>query len=174
MMNMLSNLNLRSMVQADHGQPMTSSYAVAEAFNKRHADVLRAIKNMRCSASFRERNFALCFENNKLQNGKPQRFYQMTERGFMFLVMGFTGVKADAIKEAFIDAFEWMAKQLLETGQAKWQRLNYLILKRDFKKALASDNGRGLVAWRYEKTPLENEINQLTVALQPCLNLESP
>ena len=30
----------------------------------------------------------------------------------MFLVMGFNGEKADAIKEQFIDAFEWMANQL--------------------------------------------------------------
>ena len=67
---------------------------------------------MKCSQKFRERNFALCFENNKLQNGKPRKFYQMTKDRWMFLVMGFNGEKADAVKEQFIDAFNWMASQL--------------------------------------------------------------
>ena len=48
----------------------------------------------------------------------------MTERGFMFLVMGFNGEKADAIKEQFIDAFEWMANQLSQVFQSKWARYN--------------------------------------------------
>lgn len=93
-MNMMTTLNLRAMVSNENGEPKTTSYAVAEAFKKRHSDVLRAIKNMKCSQKFRERNFALCFENNKLQNGKPRKFYQMTKDGWMFLVMGFNGEKA--------------------------------------------------------------------------------
>ena len=87
-MNMMAILNFRAMGCSDDGEPKTTSYAVAEAFGKRHSDVLRAIKNMKCSDGFAKRNFALCFENNELQNGKPRKFYKMTERGFMFLVMG--------------------------------------------------------------------------------------
>ena len=64
-MNMMTTLNLRAMVSNENGEAKTTSYAVAEAFKKRHSDVLRAIKNMKCSQKFRERNFALCFENNQ-------------------------------------------------------------------------------------------------------------
>ncbi|OTG85530.1 hypothetical protein B9T31_12120 [Acinetobacter sp. ANC 4558] len=104
-MNMMSTLNLRAVVTADNGEPTTTSYAVGQAFNKRHSDVLRAIKNMKCSQKFRERNFAFTLENKQIGNTKRNTgFYTMTERGFMFLVIGFNGEKADAIKESFIDA----------------------------------------------------------------------
>ncbi|TNH89341.1 hypothetical protein CF138_04665 [Aeromonas hydrophila] len=36
----------------------------------------------------------------------------MTKDGFIFVVMGFTGAKAAATKEAYINAFNWMAEQL--------------------------------------------------------------
>ena len=48
-MNMMTTLNLRAMVTADDGEAKTTSYAVAEAFGKRHDNVLRALRNMRCS-----------------------------------------------------------------------------------------------------------------------------
>ena len=115
-MNMMATLNLRAMVSNENGEPKTTSYAVAEAFQKRHSDVLRAIKNMKCSQKFRERNFAFTLENKQIGNTKRNTgFYQMTERGFMFLVMGFSGEKADAIKESFIDAFEWMSNQITQS-----------------------------------------------------------
>ena len=82
------------MIKVKQNHKLCSSRSI----QKRHSDVLRAIKNMKCSQKFRERNFALCFENNKLQNGKPRKFYQMTKDGWMFLVMGFNGEKADAVK----------------------------------------------------------------------------
>ena len=43
-MNMMTTLNLRAMVINDNGEAKTTSYAVAEAFEKRHSDVLRSIK----------------------------------------------------------------------------------------------------------------------------------
>ncbi len=39
-MNMMTTLNLRAMVSNENGEPKTTSYAVAEAFKKRHSDVL--------------------------------------------------------------------------------------------------------------------------------------
>ncbi|WP_374956664.1 Rha family transcriptional regulator, partial [Bordetella avium] len=41
---------------------VTDSRRVAERFKKRHRDVLRAIRLLECSADFRARNFAQCFE----------------------------------------------------------------------------------------------------------------
>lgn len=169
-MNMMSNLSLRGMVSNQNGEAKTTSYAVAEAFKKRHSDVLRSIKNMKCSQRFRERNFALCFENNELQNGKLRKFYQITERGFMFLVMGFNGEKADAIKELFIDAFEWMANQLTQAFQSKWARYNLITNQYSNQKAHVSGCASSMSSWRWEKQPMENEIAQLEQDLQPQLN----
>lgn len=93
-------------------QVKTNSLKVAELFGKQHKDVLRKIENLDCSSEFTERNFTLCFENNDLQNGKPQKFYQMTKDGFIFLVMSFTGATAAKIKEAYINTFNQMAAML--------------------------------------------------------------
>ncbi len=168
-MNMMLNLNLRAMVSNENGEAKTTSYAVAEAFKKRHADVLRAIKNMKCSPRFRERNFALCFENNELQNGKPQKFYQMTKDGWMFLVMGFNGEKADLIKEQFIEAFNWMANQLTQVFQSKWARYNHVVGYRESRKQQVSCSARDMNNWKNEKNPLDREIQELEADLQPSL-----
>lgn len=168
-MNMMTTLNLRAMVSNENGEAKTTSYAVAEAFKKRHSDVLRAIKNMKCSQKFRERNFALCFENNKLQNGKPRKFYQMTKDGWMFLVMGFNGEKADAVKEQFIDAFNWMASQLTQVFQSKWARYNQVSLEYRNRKEQVSGHARGMRQWRDDKPIFEGEIMQLEAELQPSL-----
>ena len=169
-MNMMTTLNLRALVTNDNGEPKTTSYAVAQAFGKRHSDVLRSIKNMKCSTKFRERNFAFTLENKKIGNTKRQTgFYQMTERGFMFLVMGFTGEKADAIKEQFIDAFEWMANQLSQVFQSKWARYNSVSHEYQSKKDHISCSARDMRAWRDEKPVLEKELTQLEMELQPSL-----
>ena len=171
-MNMMTTLNLRALVTNDNGEPRTTSYAVAQAFGKRHSDVLRSIKNMKCSTKFRERNFAFTLENKKIGNTKRQTgFYQMTERGFMFLVMGFTGEKADAIKEQFIDAFEWMANQLSQVFQSKWARYNHVVGYRDSRKQQVSCSARDMNTWKHEKNPLDQEIMELEQDLQPQLQL---
>lgn len=56
----------------DDGVLMADSRDVAKRFKKRHSDVLRVIENLCKQESFAERNFALCFEINELQNGKRQ------------------------------------------------------------------------------------------------------
>ncbi|MEN8266463.1 Rha family transcriptional regulator [Acinetobacter baumannii] len=171
-MNMMTTLNLRALVTNNNGEPRTTSYAVAQAFGKRHSDVLRSIKNMKCSTKFRERNFAFTLENKKIGNTKRQTgFYQMTERGFMFLVMGFNGEKADAIKEQFIDAFEWMANQLSQVFQSKWARYNHVVGYRDSRKQQVSCSARDMNTWKHEKNPLEQEIMDLEQELQPQLQL---
>lgn len=169
-MNMMTTLNLRAMVSNENGEPKTTSYAVAEAFKKRHSDVLRAIKNMKCSQKFRERNFAFTLENKQIGNTKRNTgFYQMTERGFMFLVMGFSGEKADAIKESFIDAFEWMSNQITQVFQSKWARYNQVSLEYKSRKEQVSGHARGMRQWRDDKPIFEGEIMQLEAELQPSL-----
>ncbi len=90
----------------DNNQVTTDSLTVADRFGKRHCDVLRSIKLLKCSKEFGLRNFALTSYIN--EQGKEQPYYDMTRDGWMFLVMGFTGAKAAEWKEKFIAAFNQM------------------------------------------------------------------
>lgn len=100
--------------KSERGNVVTTSLLVAEKFGKRHEDVLRAVKNLECSAEFHERNFALMVENKQLPQGGSTKAHNvmMTRDGFSFLVMGFTGEKAAKFKEDFINAFNQMEQSL--------------------------------------------------------------
>lgn len=83
-----------------------SSRQVAEEFGKRHDNVVRDIRELDCSAEFRLLNFEESSYRN--EQNKKQPMYYMTRNGFMFLVMGYRGKKAAAIKEAIITRFNEM------------------------------------------------------------------
>lgn len=89
---------------------VVSSLDVAETFEKRHADVLRGIENLKCSDEFTQRNFAL--SSYKDSSGKSNKEYLITRDGFTILVMGYTGEKAMRFKEAYIKQFNAMEKAL--------------------------------------------------------------
>ncbi|MFS1695813.1 Rha family transcriptional regulator [Escherichia coli] len=92
------------------GQAVTSSLAVADFFSKRHDDVLKKIRTLECSASFTARNFSVSDYTDC--TGRKLPCYQITRDGFAFLAMGFTGKRAAQFKEAYINAFNQMEKQL--------------------------------------------------------------
>ncbi|EHQ0816599.1 Rha family transcriptional regulator [Escherichia coli] len=92
------------------GQAVTSSLAVANFFSKRHDDVLKKIRTLECSASFTARNFSV--SNYTDCTGRKLPCYQITRDGFAFLAMGFMGKRAAQFKEAYINAFNQMEKQL--------------------------------------------------------------
>nr|WP_244495911.1 Rha family phage regulatory protein [Escherichia coli] len=96
------------------GQAVTSSLAVADFFSKRHDDVLKKIRILDCSPEFCARNFAETSILVRQPNGGTRKLpcYQITRDGFAFLAMGFTGKRAAQCKEAYINAFNQMEKQL--------------------------------------------------------------
>ncbi|HEA8891672.1 TPA: Rha family transcriptional regulator [Escherichia coli] len=96
------------------GQVVTSSLAVADFFSKRHDDVLKKIRILDCSPEFCARNFAETSILVRQPNGGTRKLpcYQITRDGFAFLAMGFTGKRAAQFKEAYINAFNQMEKQL--------------------------------------------------------------
>lgn len=97
-------------VQARDGRPVTHSTKVAEAFDKRHKDVLRSIRDLECSEEFGRRNFT---PTSYLDSqGKQQPAYHLTEDGWILLVMGFTGPQAARVKEAYIGAFNALRARL--------------------------------------------------------------
>lgn len=101
-----------NIVEIDGGNMFTTSLTVAQAFEKEHKDVLRAISNLECSEEFNERNFAPV--EYKDAKGEMRPAYRMTRDGFSFLAMGFTGKKAAAWKEKFLEAFNAMEQTLLD------------------------------------------------------------
>ncbi len=102
---------IENIVEIDDGKMFTTSLIVAQAFEKNHYDVLKAISNLECSPEFNERNFtAVEYKDAK---GEMRPAYRLTRDGFAFLAMGFTGKKAAAWKETFLEAFNAMEAALL-------------------------------------------------------------
>lgn len=101
---------IENIVEIDEGGMFTTSLIVARAFEKEHKDVLKAISNLECSEDFNERNFApVEYRDAK---GEMRPAYRLTRDGFAFLAMGFTGKKAAAWKEKFLEAFNAMERAL--------------------------------------------------------------
>lgn len=97
-------------LQAHAGDVTATSLQVTEHFGKRHADVIRAIRNLGCSAEFTERNFALSeFVDG---TGRSLPMFLITRDGFAILAMGFTGKEAMRWKEAYISTFNAMEAKL--------------------------------------------------------------
>jgi Rha family phage regulatory protein len=107
------------------GRIYTDSLRVARHFGKRHGDVIRAIgtpridkrKNAHISTQDAIEFLAFCFQNfekaSYTDSMNRERFmYRMTEEGFAFLAMGFTGEKAALWKVRFLAAFRAMERQL--------------------------------------------------------------
>ena len=103
---------MNKLVFIENNRPVTDSLTVAETFGKRHDDVLRAIRNLECSEDFRLRNFTetpYIHEQNKQTYTK----FLITQDGFSFLVMGFTGAEAARFKEMYISEFNRLREQVL-------------------------------------------------------------
>lgn len=108
-------------VSEDGTSLKTNSRFVAEVFGRLHKDVLKAIDNLDCSEEFNGRNFApVEYIDAK---GETRRMVEMTFDGFVFLVMGFTGAKAAAFKEAYIAEFNRMRLALLDAANRRMAML---------------------------------------------------
>lgn len=102
-------------VEIINGRAVTTSRKVAEIFEKKHCDILRAIRDLEIPEDYRERNFASSvYEQPNPSGGKPiqQPEYLITRDGFTILAMGFTGKKAMQFKIAYINAFNAMEEAL--------------------------------------------------------------
>lgn len=85
------------------GSDVTTSLMVSEIFSKRHDNVLQDIGKLGCSKEFIHLNFQEI--EYKDQKNRYQKAFEITKDGFSFLVMGYTGAKADKFKEDFISEF---------------------------------------------------------------------
>ncbi|MGE1530862.1 MULTISPECIES: Rha family transcriptional regulator [Pseudomonas] len=165
----LTEVDYGELVTCGGDEPTTDSVRVAKRFGKRHDNVLRAIDNVKCSANFRLLNFE---ETSYIdEQGKVQRMFNMTKDGFMFVVMGFTGEKAAAWKEAFIEAFNRMARELQDRSLSIEQQRHMLVAEFKQEKGLASLAGKTMRRWQLKKPVIEGKIIQLEKDGQQALQL---
>lgn len=98
--------------QGSEGQPLTNSVLVAEKFEKRHCDLIKAIKNMTTQNCVVQNMFVESTYFNS--QSKEQPMYIMNRDGFTLLAMGFTGKKALQFKLDYIEAFNKIEKAIKE------------------------------------------------------------
>ena len=159
--------DFREMVTTLDNKIITTSLKVADYFGKRHKDVLRAIRNLKCSDDFTQRNFAPIDFIDK--NGDVQPMYNITRDGCMMLVMGFTGKTAASVKECYINAFNWMAEQL-NRRMAMGEEMQHRYAIKETRSKLKGTIGSRLMNERKkEKRVLELEHEHIMQVTQPEL-----
>lgn len=118
---------MKELVFLKSDQALTTSLKVAEYFGKRHRDVMRAIEDSMASLEGVRKNacpppFTKTTYTNE-QNGQKYPMYLLNRDGFMFVVMGFTGKKAAALKWNYIQAFNAMEQILRNQKDEQWQQI---------------------------------------------------
>jgi Rha family phage regulatory protein len=155
--------DFHKLVAVNDGAIVTDTFQIAEAFGKKHSDVLRAVDGLNCSEDFTRAHFCVAEKINKLGLfEKVQRYYQMDFSGFVMVAMSFTGKKAAQVKEAYINAFNWMTAQLKKQRESFESERNAVMLEFLKEKDVASMSGRLLNRWGKKTKPrLVSRIRQL-------------
>lgn len=98
-------------------QAVTTSLILAEAFEKKHKNVIRVIETK--IGELKIEQSSKMFSKGEYTNSqnKQQPMYYLNRDGFTFIAMGFTGKKADEFKLKYIDAFNKMENQIKEKTQ---------------------------------------------------------
>lgn len=146
------------LVTNENGVAMTSSLKIAEVFGKEHKNVISKIREK--EHLFDGLNFELVkYTDNK---GEKRPMYLLDRDFTTFLIMGFTGSKADEWKMKYIKAFNEM-EQMLKDG-------TQLTEKQKLELQLFSKN-KAEVAEAHKKL-LELETKPLieTIEEQKCEN----
>lgn len=101
---------MTQLVFIENGKTVTDSLIIAEVFGKEHKNVIRDIENLECSEEFNRLNFERIYYTDSRNRLKPK--YIITQDGFSFLVMGYTGKEAARFKEMYIREFNRMREQM--------------------------------------------------------------
>ena len=153
---------------------VTDSRAVAIAFGKRHADVLRAIdKRMRslrpAISDHYRRNFApVEFIDQK---GEARPMYRMTAKGLSELTMGFSGDDACEVRIKFLNAFEDVAQRLADRERNITEQLHDLTRREATSEVKGQIGSKLMNERKREKPGLAVERVTLESIQQPSLPL---
>lgn len=143
---------------------ITTSLAISNHFGKKHAHILRDIRELECSPEFAKSNFGLCYKNNPLQNGKPSPFYEITRDGFVFLCMGFTGAQAAQWKEKYIEAFNRLEAEICR--REAQPAIDAAALER-LRQAYLADNPQMVDLLRYRDAGLKQTEAAILLGVSP-------
>lgn len=104
----------------------TTSLIVAEAFGKRHDNLISAIESLDVPRDYHLLNFKESIRRVSSGKGAVRKFktYEITRDGFSLLVMGFTGKKAMGWKIKFLEAFNAMEASLSQSAALPPQTLS--------------------------------------------------
>jgi len=166
---LIQEFDFSKMVMAIQGKAFTTSQKIADYFGKSHKNVLRKIRQTmsECPDDFARLNFEPTDFIDK--NGDVQPMYNITRDGCMMLVMGFTGKTAAAVKECYINAFNWMAEQL-NRRMAMGEELQHRYAIKETRSKLKGTIGSRLMNERKkEKRVLELEHEHIMQVTQPEL-----
>jgi Rha family phage regulatory protein len=133
------------LVTLHEGKLVTNTIIIAEKFDKPHSDVLKTVRTVvdDCPAQFGEGNFSLTsYYDNQ---GKQRPMYELTEKAFALVAMGFNGERFMAWKIAFLEEFERRGRELHARETALTQAARVELLKANpLWKAIARYKGLGL------------------------------
>lgn len=106
---------------AKDGLVFANSLDVAKVFEKQHKHVMQKIEKFsdRAKANFRPSAYI-----DSTGRGLPM--YEMNRDGFTFLVMGFTGEKAENFKLDFIDGFNALEKEVRTLQNPQTNQIQFL------------------------------------------------
>lgn len=166
-------LNFKDFISAQGDNLTTTSLQVAAGFQKRHADVLRAIRNLLSELPpDRLSNFAQTVDWRENPSGGAlieSPGYRMTRTGFTLLTMRFTGNKVLRYQLAYIDAFEAMTAFI--KNQREGLQYQYLAKELEYKnrRTKVSACAREMRHWRDDKPIIEDRLSTLLIQMQPDL-----
>ena len=102
---------MNELINIKNDEAVTTSLQIAEVFKKRHTHILDKIHQI---LNHSAEKAAQCFKqaSYKDASGRTNLMYYINRDGFVFLVMGFTGKKADEWKWKYIDAFNQMEEYI--------------------------------------------------------------
>lgn len=143
----------QNLVVMNNGRATTTSLMVAEVFGKRHAHVLRDIREIQAKTplEFSISNFGP--GEYKDSDGVMQPLFNVTRDGVVFLIMGYTGEKATEFKIKYIEAFNAMERSLAKGDPALESKVNYAL------KRIADLEARASVDWIERVADLEARVD---------------
>lgn len=115
---------MQELVEIRKDRAVCTSLQVAEKFGKRHKDVLKKIESIIADSESAKIRFQKSTYKSP-DNNKTYPMYYIDRDGFAFLVMGFTGEKANKWKWEYINAFNKMEKLLSEKQTQAWIDTRY-------------------------------------------------
>ena len=109
----MSNLSVHALIKRDeNGKLWVSSRDVARIYEKKHKNVILAIRQLISEKpEFTGLNFKPCEYLD--EKGRARPMYYMTESGFFTIVGGFTGQKARDLRVTFVETFDKMKNEIL-------------------------------------------------------------